>query len=100
MEVLVGDDGIRLADGTLAGSNLSLDQAVRNLIAFTGCDVHHAIATVTSTPARLLGRSANGAVEPGADADLTIHTPELAVAATFVAGRVLHADDRWVPWRS
>ena len=51
----VGDDGVRIADGVLAGSALSLDEAVRNLVAFTGCSVADAVATVTSTPARLLG---------------------------------------------
>src|SRR5262249_49569352 len=33
MEINIGPTGVRLADGTLAGSNLSLDQAVRNLVA-------------------------------------------------------------------
>jgi N-acetylglucosamine-6-phosphate deacetylase len=100
LEVYVGDDGIRLADGTLAGSNLSLDQAVRNLVAFTGCAVHDAIATVTSTPARLLGSPAKGVITAGADADLAILTPDLEVAATFVAGRAVHTDKRRLSWRS
>jgi N-acetylglucosamine-6-phosphate deacetylase len=100
LEVFVNDDGIRLADGTLAGSNLSLDEAVRNLVAFTGCGAHEAIATVTSTPARLLGLPEKGVVGEGADADLTVLTPELEVAATIVAGRLLHSDDARVPWRS
>ena len=36
-EVVVADGAVRLPDGTLAGSALSMDQAVRNLVAFTGC---------------------------------------------------------------
>ena len=100
MEVDVGEAGVRLADGTLAGSNLSIDQAVRNLVAFTGCAPHEAIATVTSTPARLLGLPAKGAVRPAGDADLTILTADLEVAATFVAGRLVHTDDRRASWRS
>jgi N-acetylglucosamine-6-phosphate deacetylase len=99
-QVHVGPHGVRTADGTLAGSNLSLDQAVRNLIAFTGCAVHEAVATVTSVPARLLGVAGKGAVVTGNDADVTLLTEELEVAATIVGGRMVHADDRRVSWRS
>ena len=53
------------ADGMLAGSDLSLDQAVRNLVAFTGCTAAEAVATVTTTPARLLGLDDRGALEAG-----------------------------------
>ena len=93
MEIHVGPDGVRLADGTLAGSNLSLDQAVRNLVAFTGCPPHEAIATVTATPARLLGVATKGAVAPGCDADLTVLTADLDLVATLVAGDLLHVSE-------
>jgi N-acetylglucosamine-6-phosphate deacetylase len=45
----------RLADGRLAGSVLSMDDAVRNLAAFTGWPEAEAVACATSTPAALLG---------------------------------------------
>ena len=54
VDVTSGAAGVRTADGVLAGSNLALDQAVRNLVAFTGCPVVEALATVTSTPADVL----------------------------------------------
>ena len=51
-----GPNGVRTPDGVLAGSDLTLDQAVRNLVGWTGCAVSEAaIATVTSTPADVLG---------------------------------------------
>ena len=84
----VGPDGVRNADGVLAGSNLSLDQAVRNLVAFTGCSVADAVATVTSTPARLLGLTDRGRLVPGARADVTVLDGELRVLATIVGGEV------------
>ena len=90
-EVTLGPDGVRLPDGTLAGSALALDQAVRNLVAWTGCPLHEAVATVTATPARLLGLSEKGALTAGYDADLTLLTPDLHVAGTIVAGRVVHS---------
>jgi N-acetylglucosamine-6-phosphate deacetylase len=86
-QVTLGADGVRLPDGTLAGSALAMDQAVRNLVAFTGCAPPDAIGAVTATPARLLGRGAKGALGPGFDADLALLTPDLRVAGTVVAGR-------------
>jgi N-acetylglucosamine-6-phosphate deacetylase len=90
VDVAVTERDVRLADGTLAGSNLSLDRAVRNLVAFTRCSVEDAVATVTTTPARLLGLRTKGAVAAGRDADLTILTADLHVVATVVAGVVVH----------
>ena len=95
----LANDGVRLPDGTLAGSALSLDQAVRNLIAFTGCTAHEAIATVTSTPARVLGLDRKGAVAPGFDADLVLLTSDLQVVGTIVGGHEVDSA-KVVPWKS
>lgn len=85
----------RLANGRLAGSTLSLDQAVRNLIAFTGCDLAAALATVTTVPAALLGLDCDrGRLAPGQVADLTLLTPDLQVAVTIVGGQVVYDGQR------
>jgi N-acetylglucosamine-6-phosphate deacetylase len=90
-EVFVDDASARLADGTLAGSILSLDTAVRNLIGVTGCALPDALATVTSTPARLLGlEGERGRIAPGYLADLTLLTPDMRVAKTLVEGRIVY----------
>jgi len=86
--VTTGDRGVRTADGVLAGSDLSLDLAVRNLVEFTGCGVVDAVATVTSTPADLLGLADRGRLVVGARADVTVLTLSLEVAATIVGGTV------------
>jgi N-acetylglucosamine-6-phosphate deacetylase len=92
VEVTVDATSARLADGRLAGSLLSLDRAVRNLLAFTGASVAEAVGSVTTTPARLLGLEAtHGVVEVGRPANLTLLTAELEVAATFVGGRLAYA---------
>jgi N-acetylglucosamine-6-phosphate deacetylase len=88
VDVTVDGAGVRTADGTLAGSDLSLDRAVRNLVAFTGCSVPDAVATVTATPARLLGLADRGRLERGARADITVLDADLAVVATVVGGEV------------
>jgi N-acetylglucosamine-6-phosphate deacetylase len=89
-EVTVGDDGVRLADGTLAGSALSLDQAVRNLVAFTGCPTETALHAASAAAAELLGDTARGTLAPGARADLVVLTRDLEVVMTVVAGRIAY----------
>ena len=89
-EVIVSEKDARLPDGTLAGSVLAMDDAVRNLIAFTGCTLPEALATVTTTPADLLGIGGErGRIRPGLIADLVLLTEDLHVAQTITAGQVL-----------
>jgi N-acetylglucosamine-6-phosphate deacetylase len=85
--VMVGEDGVRLPDGTLAGSDLAMDRAVRNLVDVTGCTPATAVVAATATPARLLGDATRGSLVPGSRADLVLLTPELQVAHVFVAGQ-------------
>jgi N-acetylglucosamine-6-phosphate deacetylase len=99
VDVLIGPEGARLADGTLAGSIAGLDACLRTLVAATGCSLADALAAVTSAPARLLGLGdGRGELAIGGRADVTLLTPELEVAATMVAGRVvwLAEAERWV----
>jgi len=96
-QVTVSDSGARLADGRLAGSVISLDAALRNLVRFTGCAPADALETVTATPARLLRLADRGRLRPGARADVVLLTPDLEVAATFVGGAPTHVAEggRW-----
>lgn len=84
--VTVDGASARLADGTLAGCVLSLDAILRAFVGFTGATPAEAIATVTATPARLLGLARAGRIAPGCDADLVLLTPDLRVVETWVAG--------------
>jgi N-acetylglucosamine-6-phosphate deacetylase len=93
-EVIVGEDGVRLADGTLAGSNLAMDQGVRNLVAFTGCEAEVAVHAAATAPARVLADQTRGQLIPGARADLVILTDDLHLVSTIVGGEVVH-DARW-----
>ena len=88
LEVVYDESGVRTRDGVLAGSALALDEAVRNLIAFTGCSLLEAIESVTSTPARVLGLTDRGRIAVGNRADLTIIEPDGRLRATVVAGSV------------
>ena len=88
VDVEVGGGSVRTPEGVLAGSLLTLDAAVRNLFAFTGCTVPEAVATVTSTPADMLGLEDRGRLQAGARADVTVLDRELRVLATIVGGEV------------
>ncbi|MCP4356983.1 MAG: N-acetylglucosamine-6-phosphate deacetylase [Chloroflexi bacterium] len=79
----------RLADGTLAGSVLSLDAAVRNLIQYTGCTLPEAVATVTHMPADLLNLE-TGKIQAGYAADFVLLDHNLDVAKTIVAGKIIY----------
>lgn len=79
----------RNQDGGLAGSNLRMDQAVRNLVAFTGCSPAEAVHAA-GTAARRVLRSSPAATNPGERADVVLLTPDLEVAATVVAGHVAY----------
>lgn len=84
------DDGValRLPDGTLAGSCLGLDRALRNLRAWTGAPLLEAVAACTLRPARLLGVEArHGTLRPGARADLVLLGDDGTLRATWIGGR-------------
>jgi len=80
----------RLADGTLAGSTLTLDQAVRFMVSDCGATPAEAIRMATSVPARILELPRKGRLAPGLDADLVLLDSSLHVQATFVAGQRVH----------
>jgi len=85
-EVNVKDGVCRNAEGKLAGSTLTLDHAVRNLVAL-GVPLVDAVRMATILPARRLGLAGKkGILAPGADADLVVLTPDLRVAGVMTRG--------------
>jgi N-acetylglucosamine-6-phosphate deacetylase len=83
--VQVRDGEVRLPDGRLAGSVLTMDVAVRNLVG-CGATVAAAVHAATAAPARLLGRSDLGVLRPGGRADITVLDDDLRVVRTVVGG--------------
>jgi N-acetylglucosamine-6-phosphate deacetylase len=86
--VSVDETGVRTADGVLAGSNLTLDRAVRNLVEFTGCTPAEAISTVTRNPASVLGIEDRGRVAVGGRADIVVLDESLRVVRTLIGGEL------------
>lgn len=86
-EVEVRDDRCEF-EGKLAGSVLTLDRAVRNIIEFAKWPLQHAIRLATLNPARVLGRNDIGVIAPGAQADLVVLSPERIVQRTIIQGMI------------
>ncbi len=79
-----------LSDGTLAGSVVPLDQAIRNVVAWTEATPAEAIRMASETPANLLGLSDIGCIETGFLADLVLFDANLNVEATIIGGQVAY----------
>ncbi len=93
-EVIVDETSARLKDDTLAGSILTMDQAVRNVIEFTGCSVAEALTMATQTPAAVLNvAQRKGQLCPGFDADITLLDHDLHVVGTVVQGTIAYGLD-------
>jgi N-acetylglucosamine-6-phosphate deacetylase len=71
----------------LAGSASRMIDLVRTMVRKVGVPLPEAIAMASSNPARTLGAVRKGKIEPGADADLVVISPELEIMQTFVAGK-------------
>lgn len=80
-----------LADGTLAGSALHLDEAVRNCVAL-GIDRATALTAATAVPAAALGDASRGELAAGRRADLVWWDDELRVRAVWIGGRRIDTD--------
>lgn len=79
----------RVSSGSLAGSTLTMDQAVRNMIEFAGVTLREAVGMATLAPAQALGiESRKGILAAGADADLVILDADLQVQMTMVGGEI------------
>ncbi|XLM21137.1 amidohydrolase family protein, partial [Chromobacterium piscinae] len=77
--------GVRLADGTLAGSTLTMDQALRNLVKI-GLPLADASHRLSLYPADYLGLVERGRLEAGAWADIVVMDPELNLQQVYVEG--------------
>jgi N-acetylglucosamine-6-phosphate deacetylase len=90
-EVTVSKGQARLKDGTLAGSVLTMDKAVRNMINKVEVSLTEAIQMATINPAKCLGvEGKKGSLEPGKDADIVILNKKLKVELTMVKGKVVY----------
>ncbi|MEA2015781.1 MAG: N-acetylglucosamine-6-phosphate deacetylase [Actinomycetota bacterium] len=94
-EVIVADGQASLKDGTIAGSVLTLDKAVRNMVNLVGVSLPEAARMATVNPAKRLGiEDRKGSIETGKDADIVILDKNLEVDTTIAKGMVVYKR-RW-----
>jgi N-acetylglucosamine-6-phosphate deacetylase len=78
--------GVRLADGTLAGSTLTMDRAFANLVDEVGLGIGDASRRVSTFAADYIGSEDRGRIEPGAFADIVVVDRDLKLVDVFIEG--------------
>lgn len=90
-DVFVNNGEARLADGTLAGSVLKMNVAVKNLVEKAGVPFTDAIDFATYNPAKNIGvLNERGTIEVGKRADLTVLNSDFEVLYTLVNGKIVY----------
>lgn len=88
--VLVRGAVARLEGGTLAGSTLTMDRAVRNMVKAVGVPEAQALRMASEYPAASIGDRERGRIEPGMIADLVLLDCDYAPLVTVARGEVVH----------
>jgi N-acetylglucosamine-6-phosphate deacetylase len=89
-KVRLKDGAIRLPDGTLAGSALTMDEAVRNAVRFLGISLARAVRMASEVPAAALNLDGKGKIAVGRDADFVLLDAQGTVLETIVAGETVY----------
>lgn len=84
--------GVRLEDGTLAGSALTMDQALRNFVGL-GLSLAEASARTATYAADYLGLAEHGRLAPGAHADMVVFDPALNLQRVVIEGETIDFPD-------
>ncbi|HZR25248.1 MAG TPA: N-acetylglucosamine-6-phosphate deacetylase [Vicinamibacterales bacterium] len=95
-DITAGESTALLADGTLAGSTLTMDRAFRMLVD-NGVPVVDAATMCSTTAARELGLVGHGILKEEAVADLVVLDSNFAVVQTYIAGQLVYSRNTAVP---
>lgn len=90
-DVIVTNGDAKTLDGIRAGSTLTLDKALRNLVSFTGLGVETLWKILSKNQAEMLSLRDRGTIEVGKRADLVVLSDGLEVEKTIVKGRVVYS---------
>ncbi len=86
VRMALADGAPRLPDGTLAGSALTMDAAVRFVVNRCGVPLADAVVAASTTPAALLGLEDRGRIAPGQRADLVVLDDDLQLGGVWIGG--------------
>ena len=91
LPVIVEDGVAKLTDrSAFAGSVATCDLLIRTMVNLAQVPLHDAVYMLTATPARIMGWTDRGRIEPGLRADFTVFDGAINVTKTIVADRVIH----------
>ena len=86
-DISVAKGAVRLADGTIAGSTLTMQRAVQNMVELAGLPLEMVVPLATEVPARILSaRERKGKLAAGFDADVVVLTEKFEVERVMVRG--------------
>ncbi|MGL4346429.1 MAG: N-acetylglucosamine-6-phosphate deacetylase [Cellulosilyticaceae bacterium] len=90
-KVIVNENSARLEDGTLAGSVLRLNEAVKNVLAHTDLSVAKVIEFASLNPAKVIGVDGfKGTLDAGKDADIIIFDENITILKTIAKGKTIY----------
>lgn len=91
-EITVRQGIARRQDGSLAGSTLTMNQALKNIIKFSGLDLISACRMLSTNPAELLNLNDRGQLAAGKKADIVLLDKNLEAKNTIISGEVVYDD--------
>ncbi|MEY2567489.1 MAG: N-acetylgalactosamine-6-phosphate deacetylase [Actinomycetota bacterium] len=80
-----------LPDGTIAGSAVTMDASIANLVHHAGVSLPDAVRAASTTPADVMGADDRGRIAPACRADLVALDRELRIVGVWIAGEQIHA---------
>lgn len=90
-KVTVENGAARLQDGTLAGSVLTLNKAVKNMLNHSGLEIYEVVAMASHVPAKVINiDNKKGRLEAGFDADIVVFDDDIDVFLTIVEGKIVY----------
>ncbi|MBU3158242.1 N-acetylglucosamine-6-phosphate deacetylase [Clostridium frigoris] len=90
-KVIVKNGAARLEDGTLAGSVLTLNKAVLNMLRNSDLEIYDVVAMATLNPAKVINMdNEKGSLELGYDADIAIFNDDIDVSFTIIDGKIVY----------
>ncbi|RKD32256.1 N-acetylglucosamine-6-phosphate deacetylase [Thermohalobacter berrensis] len=90
-KVIVNDNSARLEDGTLAGSILTLNTAIKNMLENTNLTLYEVVQLATLNPAKAIGiDNKKGSIKIGKDADITVFDEDFNVHLTIAEGKIVY----------
>lgn len=94
LEVMVKNNEARLESGNLAGSTLTMNNSIKNMVRKIGINIEESVRMASLNPARLLGLDKDrGSLTPGKRADIAVLDDNFQVICTIKKGKVIYSKD-------